>query len=980
MSHGRLAPHPSHLIDQNQPVEFRFNGRTYDGFEGDTVASALWAGGVRVFSRSFKYHRPRAPFAMTSADTNCMVRVDDEPNVRACVKLVTPGLNVTAQNVWPSLNADVMSLSSLAARFMPVGFYYRTFMRPKFLWPWYERVLRNAAGLGYVTPETPSTGFDKEYGFTDVLVIGGGPAGMSAALNAAERGARVVLLEESPYLGGNLRHERQNIETETGERLPAYELAARLSDRVFASPNISVELETNAFGIYENLWIGAAKRDTRLLKIRTQSLILANGAFERPLVFENNDLPGIMLGSAARRLLHLYATMPGKRAVVVSANDDGLAVAMDLHAAGIEVATVVELRNDPDQTAVADLRARGVDVMVRRVVVKAHGRRRVERVTIGQMTEESPSASGTVDIIPGTLQVIPCDLVTVSIGWTPAAGLLHQAGGHTSYDTAAAESRVTRMPPRVRAAGRVSGTHDARTAMAEGEMHGLDAAAELGLGDGASAGLREKVASLKAAQPTENSSAVHVLGGKMAFVSFDEDVTVKDIHDSVAEGYSSMELLKRYSTLSMGPSQGKYESSNTRALCSAANDEPIAATGSTTSRPPFQPVSLGVLAGRKMEPVKHTPMHDWHIEHGVRMLNVGLWKRPEHYGDPAEEVLATRRGVGLIDVSTLGKLQVIGPDASDLLEMLYINRWRKLAPGRVRYGVMCTDEGMISDDGVAANLGANRWYVTTTTGGADGVHENIEWNLQSGWNFDVHVANVTDHYAAMNLTGPRAVDTLREVTDIDLREDALPYMSVREGHVAQVPARVMRIGFTGELGYEIHVPAGYGMHVWEVLMDAGSAHGITMFGVEAQRIMRLESGHFIVGQDTDALTDPYMANLERAVRTDKPDFLGRPSLVHIEQRGIRSRLAGYRMLDANVVPPEGSQIVVPNSSRPIGLEIIGRITSARYSPTLDASIGLCWLPVDCCDPGTEFTARVRGELLPGRVVSLPHYPKSGLKT
>ena len=359
-------------------------------------------------------------------------------------------------------------------------------------------------------------------------------------------------------------------------------------------------------------------------------------------------------------------------------------------------------------------------------------------------------------------------------------------------------------------------------------------------------------------------------------------------------------------------------------------------------------------------------------------MNVGLWKRPEHYGDPAQEVLATRRSVGLIDVSTLGKLQVIGPDVPDLLEMLYINRWRKLAPGRVRYGVMCTDEGVISDDGVAANLGTNRWYVTTTTGGADGVYENIEWNFQGGWAFDVHVANVTDHYAAMNLAGPCAVDTLREVTDIDLSEDALPYMSVREGHVAQVPARVMRIGFTGELGLEIHVPAGYGLHVWGALMDAGRAHGITAFGVEAQRIMRLESGHFIVGQDTDALTDPYMANLERAVRTDKPDFLGKPSLVHIEQRGIRSKLVGYRMLDANVVPPEGSQIVIPNSSRPIGLEIVGRITSARYSPTLDASIGLCWLPADGCAPGAEFTARVRGELLPGRVVSLPHYdPKAG---
>ena len=912
---------------------------------------------------------------MTSADTNCMFRIGNEPNVRGCARQLEPGMNVRPQNAWPSLNTDIMSLTRLASRFMPVGFYYRTFMRPKSLWPTYERFLRNAAGLGYVTRKHQDGYCDKKYEFPDVLVVGGGPAGMNAALSAAECGTKVLLLEENECLGGHLRHERRIVETDSGERLPAYQVAEQLSDRVLAHPNITVELKTNAFGIYDDLWIGAAKQETRLLKIRTRSLVLANGAFERPFVFEHNDVPGVMLGSAVQRLMHLYATVPGQRAVVLSANDDGLQVALDLRAAGVDVAAVVELRAEPTPALVLQLRNTGVEVQPRSTVQKALGRRRVEQVTIGRIIK-SPDESGAVRIEPGTTSTVRCDLLVISVGWTAATGLFHQAGGTSAYHSERNEWLPVHSPPAIRTAGRVAGTHALKAEMLEGTMQGLDAAADCGLGSGASTTMRNEVAALKAAQSVRNSAAVHV-PGRMDFVSFDEDVTVKEIRDSVAEGYGSMELLKRYSTLSMGPSQGKYESANTAALCAEANGEQIATMGPTTSRPPFHSVTLGVLAGRAMEPVKHTPMHDWHVAHGASMMNVGLWKRPEHYGDAAAEVAATRRGVGLVDLSTLGKLQVFGSDAPKLLEMLYINKWSRLVAGRVRYGVMCSDEGVITDDGVAANLGNHRWYVTTTTGGADGVYENIEWNLQGGWNFDVHVVNVTDSYAVMNLTGPFAQRTLEELSDIDLSEEAFPYMSVREGVVAGVTAMVMRIGFTGEMGYEIHVPAGWGLHVWDALMEAGRPHAIAAFGVEAQRIMRLESGHFIVGQDTDALTDPFMTGLERAVRSDKPDFLGKPSLARLRERGAKSRLVGYRMLDRDVIPQEGCQIVIPDPTQPIGLGIVGRITSARYSPTLKASIGLCWLPADGSEAGTEFTVRVKGQLQAGKVVPLPHYdPKT----
>lgn len=363
------------------------------------------------------------------------------------------------------------------------------------------------------------------------------------------------------------------------------------------------------------------------------------------------------------------------------------------------------------------------------------------------------------------------------------------------------------------------------------------------------------------------------------------------------------------------------------------------------------------------------------------MMNVGLWKRPEHYGNPSEEVIGTRTSLGLIDVSTLGKLQLRGKDVPKLLAMLYTNKWSKLKVGRARYGVMCNEEGIVSDDGVAAHLSDDLWYMTATSGGVSAVYENMLWNLQSGWDFEVQVVNLTDTNAAMNFTGPKARQVLQPLTDLDLSNGAFPYMGAQQGRVAGVEAIILRIGFTGELGYELHVPAGHALYLWETLMAAGHTHdiAITPFGVEAQRIMRLEKGHFIVGQDTDGLTDPYMAHLDWAVKMDKADFVGKPSLVRIQQKGIRQKLVGFQMLNPNDLPEEANQIVVPNPDKPIGLEIIGRVTSSRYSPTLKQSIGLCWLPVDRCEPGTEFTVRVRGQLKIGRVVSLPFYDASGAR-
>ncbi len=954
----RLPAQPGEIIDRSQTFTFTFDGDHFQAHPGDTIASALTAAGLQTLSRSFKYHRPRGLLCCSGHCPNCLVQVSDEPNVRACTTPVEPGMAVNSQNAWPSLKRDAMALIGLIDRFLPVGFYYKAFIRPRFLWPVFEKVLRRAAGLGTVSPDTPIGDYDKQYIHTDVAVVGGGPAGLSAALMAARQGARVSLFEENLNLGGHLRYTGR----ERRENLPGLLSAIR------QEADIDIFTGTTVLGWFEENWL-SVQRQGRLYKVRARAVVFATGAYEQPLLFNNNDLPGVMLSSGVQRLLRLYSVVPGQRAVVVTANKDGWGVAADLQAAGVEVVAVADQRSGDDSPLVDQVTGEGTPVYWGHTITGAKGSGKVRQALIAPFDDQGRVA-GT------ETQTLDCDLIVVAVAWAPANGLLYQAGGRLVYDNTFGEFLPQQLPDGIFAAGRVAGTHNLMAQIDEGERAGRQAAAFAGQGRAPAPETGEVVSAQVPPERPQTSTLVRVPGDKKQFLCYCEDVTYKDLKTAIAEGYDSLELLKRYSTISMGPCQGKMCSVNTIHLCARANGWTVEETGTTTARPPVTPVKLGVLAGQNVEPVQLTPIHDWHLAQGAKMMVAGLWLRPEHYGDPLVEVEAVRQRAGLIDISTLGKLRLTGPGVPDLLDRIYVNKWQKLAPGRVRYGVMCNDEGIILDDGVTARINEREWYTTTTSSGANAIYEWLQWWMQSGWGNGVHLVNVTEAYGAFNLAGPQSRAILDKLVDGDISADAFPYMSQRDMLLAGVPCRLMRIGFTGELSYEIHCPAANSMQVWEAILSAGREVGILPFGVEAQRILRLEKAHIIVGQDTDALSDPFAADMRWAVKLDKRDFLGQRSLSRIAAEGPEQRLVGFKMTQPGVIPEEGLQIVEQKGSG--RQRIIGWVTSSRFSPTLGETIGLCWLPAGLAgQAGATFTIRRNGSLVQAQVFHGPFYDPSG---
>ena len=887
-------------------VTFSFNGRLIQALPQDTVASALYRSGRRTFSRSFKYHRPRGLLCVSGRCPNCLMNVDGTPNVRACMQPVRDGTQVTHQNASPSLETDFMAIAEKFSWAMPVGFYYKTFTHP-WMWRLAEPFIRRAAGLGKIDND-PSTVADHPYEHvflhTTTTVIGGGPHGIRAALDAAATGSEVVLIDDQPELGGHLRYESSThhypettSSVEAPLRVKPHVGLAGLIERVLETSNITVLSNATCFGLYEGNLVAAMHRSgdspaaQRLTQLRTENIVIATGAHEIPLLFENNDLPGVMLSSGALRLIGLHGVKPGERAAVVGAGKAAESVCGALDEAGIEIVATVSLAQ----------------------VVKAVGKKHVSAL----QTHE---------------QRFACDLIVMCGDWVPDAGLVAQAGGTVAWDEERGVFVASDLPEEVSAVGAVTG-------------EGLPPA--IGLSQSAGA------------------------NPKKVFVCPCEDVSLHDLKTAIDEGFDHIETLKRYTTTTMGPCQGKMCHQAAISICAEQTGQTIKETGRTTSRPPTSPVPLGALAGPHLHPVKRTPMHAKHDEIGCVWMDMGEWKRPLYYGTPdskresvEQEYWAVRQRVGLIDLSTLGKLDVVGRDAGKLLDKVYTNRFSDLRVGRARYGVICDEAGIILDDGTVSRLADDHYFITTTTGNIEFVQEWLEWWL-AGSGMCVHITNVTGGMGAVNVAGPKARETLAKLTERDLGNKRFGYMRCRQAEVAGVPSLMLRIGFVGETGWEIHFPAEYGEHVWDAIMEAGEEFDIRPFGVETQRVLRLEKKHVIVSVDTDATSNPIESDLAWVAKLDKDDFIGKAAISRAQDRALREKLVGF-IMDEDVLPPDGCVIIADGQPA-------GRITSVRHSPVNERIIGLAWVSAGLAVAGRTIEMRVDGRQATAKIADEPFY-------
>ena len=954
-------------IDRSRVLHFTFDGRAYTGVAGDTLASALLANGVHLMGRSFKYHRPRGVLACGAEEPNALVAVRRDaarytPNLRATQVELYEGLAAHSQNRWPTLAFDLGAVNDLLAPFIPAGFYYKTFMWPRRAWQWlYEPRIRAAAGLGHAPTEADPDRYASRYAHCDVLVVGAGPAGLAAAAGAAASGARVMLCDEQNEFGGSLLADdpRAAPAIEGG---PALQWLEETLATLGSNTRVTLLPRTTAFGYFPHNLLGLNERLTEHLadphpdlprerqwQVRAREVVLATGAIERPLVFPGNDRPGIMLAGAARTWLNRYGVLPGTRAVVVTACDEAYPAALELQQAGVFIASIAEVRAHDEGSWAAKARAAGIPVLTRATVLGTGGRRRVNSILLAQLQGGEPLA-----------QTQPCDLVLMSGGFTPSVHLFSQSRGKLMWDEGLQAFLPGAPAERARSAGACRGVFGLGAALSDGAAAGTAAARE------ATAAARTGVcpsgaAAAAAAAPATGGGGAGFAGAlpqpararARAFVDWQNDVTTRDLALATREGFRSIEHIKRYTTTGMATDQGKTSNLNALGIVSRTLGKPIPEVGLTTFRMPYTPVSFGSFAGPSrgelFDPVRTTPMHEWARARGAVFEDVSQWKRARYFPRGAEqmsaavgrECLAVRNACGIFDASTLGKIEVVGQDAVTFMNRLYVNAWTSLAVGRCRYGLLLRDDGFVYDDGVVARVSESRFHVTTTTGGAPRVLAMMEDYLQTEWSdLKVWLTSTTEQWAVVAVQGPNARALLSALVDIDLTAAALPHMSVALGHICGVPMRLFRVSFTGELGFEVNVPADFGPAVWEAIWDAGQAHGITPYGTETMHVLRAEKGYIIVGQDTDGTVTPDDVGLGWAIGKNKPDFVGkrsleRPAMISPERR----QLVGLLSTDPHAVLEEGAQVMAQAGAR-APARALGHVTSSYHSSVLGRSIAM----------------------------------------